>query len=163
MAVTNMTAKISPLRAGKTCQGNMRRSPKSQVGVSPTAAGALNIQPWARASARRRSVQREGEMRRGNAGQQDGGQHEGTARAAQGEIERKGYGDGRGELGQVGPSRVSRSRAERVVRDDAHGAAHHQPAGRAEKAADHRIGDEADGAAGARQAEPAEQYAGQAP
>ena len=51
MAVTNMTARMSPLSAGSARHGNMRRSVRSQVRVSPTAAGALNVQPSALASA----------------------------------------------------------------------------------------------------------------
>ena len=48
-----------------------------------------------------------------------------------------------------------------MVGDDAHGAAHHQAAGGAEKAADDGIGNETDGAAGAGEPEREQQDAGQ--
>ena len=48
-----------------------------------------------------------------------------------------------------------------MVGDHTHGAADHQPAGRAEKSSDHGVGDKADGAARAREAKSAQQKAGQ--
>ena len=105
IAVTNMTASRSPLSAGSARQGNMRRSVRSQVRVSPTAAGALNIQPSASGLAKRDAGEGKGEMGHGNSGEQDARQNEGAVAApAQGEIKRERDGAAGSELGQRGGS-----------------------------------------------------------
>ena len=83
-----------------------------------------------------------------------------------GEIERERHGAAGSELCQRAGGSIRASIAAKlnaVVGDHTHGAADHQPAGRAEKSSDHRVGDEADGAAGAGEAEPEEQECRSAP
>ena len=95
--------------------------------------------------------------------QQHAGQHERAFGAAQQHVQRqrnggagaKLCGDCRiGERAEIGERRP-------LVGDDLDRACDHQPAGGAEKAADHRIGHEADRAAGMGEAEHAEQEPGE--
>ena len=103
-------------------------------------------------------------MGHGNSGEQDARvAQRGCAAPRRGEIERErdGAAGSRALPARGAGSGLPSRQSLRVVGDHTHGAADHQPAGRAEKSSNDGVGDEADGAAGARDAEPAQQKAGQ--
>ena len=111
----------------------------------------------------RRAAQQQDEVHGRERCQQHAGQREWAFRAAQQPMQDDGDGRSRRELGaghgadegaEIGQRRM-------LVGDDLDGAGDHQPAGGAEEAADHRIGQKADGAAGMGEAQHAHQEPGQ--
>ena len=111
----------------------------------------------------RGAAQQQNEVHRGKRRQQHAGEREWTFRAAQQHVQddgdgrsgrELGAGHGVAEGGEIGERRM-------LVGDDLDGAGDHQPAGGAEEAADHRIGQKADGAPGMGEAQHAHQEPGQ--
>ena len=163
LMVTNITASTSPAKDGNAPQGKACRAAVFHGKASEAAGCGWNIQPLAWAAPSDVPLSEQGEVHGRERCQQHAGECEWAFRAAQQHMQddgdgrscrELGAGHGIGEGAEIGERRM-------LVGDDLDGAGDHQPAGGAEEAADHRIGQKADGAPGMGEAQHAHQEPGQ--